>query len=97
MAQSKLGFYHLRNKSLTRLWRPVTGPPNDLPTVPLPVTRWLERTVKGENRSQFSENLEIWESLVSICVKGEIRSLSMSAHETLRSSGGMHTLGAATQ
>ena len=41
VAQLKLEFYHLKNKSLTRLWRPVTGPPNDLPTVPLPVTRWL--------------------------------------------------------
>ena len=49
-AQLKLGFYHLKNKSLTHLWRPVTGPPNDLPIVPLSFTRWLYRTVKGENK-----------------------------------------------
>ena len=45
VAQSKLVFYHLRNKSLTHFWRLVTGPPNDLPIVPLSVTRWLQRTV----------------------------------------------------
>ena len=42
VAQSKLGFYNLRNKSPTHLWRPVTEPPNDPPVVPLPLTRWLE-------------------------------------------------------
>ena len=41
VVQSKLGFYDLRDKSPTCFWRPVTGPPNDPPTVPLPVTRWL--------------------------------------------------------
>ena len=30
------------------LRRPITGPPDDLP---LPVTRWPKRTVKGENKN----------------------------------------------
>ena len=68
MAQSKLGFYHLRNKSLTHLWRPVTGPSNDLTTAPLPLTRWQKRTVKGENKkSNFRKFGDLGKFGVHLC------------------------------
>ena len=66
--RQKLEFYHLRNKSLTHLWGPVTEPPTDLPTVPLPVTRWLLRTVKGENKkSNFKKLVDLGKFGVHLC------------------------------
>ena len=96
MVQSKLGFYDSRNKSPTHLWRLVTGPLNDPPAVTLPVTRWLWRTVKCENeKPNFRQFWDLGKFDVHLC-QGlqESGHLSMSAHETPRSSGGMHTLGA---
>ena len=96
MVQLNLGFYDLRNKSPTCLWRPVTRPPNDPPAVTLSVTRWLWRTVKGENeKPNFRKFLTLGEFDVHLCQELQKSGyLSMSAHETSRSSGGMHTLGA---
>ena len=41
VVQSKLGFYDLRQKLPTHLWREVSQPPNDGPIVPFIATRWL--------------------------------------------------------
>ena len=70
MIQSKLGFYDLRNKSPTHLWRSVFKPPYDPPIVPLLATRWHKELITLKIRRKFQGNFEIWAALIAIGDKG---------------------------
>ena len=52
-SQSKQGFCDFRNKSVTHLWKLLTGPPNDPPIDPLLATRSLYKGLKVENFRKF--------------------------------------------
>ena len=68
MVQLELGFYDSRNKSPTHLGRSVTRPPND-PQFPCLSPGGYTGLLKVKI-IQISRNFEIWENLMSICVKG---------------------------